>query len=134
MFFFAKKEIPTCPKDKMSRSIHQPLIFLSILRFIFSNFRFLFWKFDSRFSESYSAEYSLNKHQQQRAASMENAHTHTAEELFRFFGTGPDGLGEDQVEDLRDTYGYNGKNFRVLIANAKLWVFLHWSTLGLLHC
>lgn len=41
---------------------------------------------------------------------MENAHAKTAEELFQFFGTGPDGLSENQVEELRDKYGYNGLN------------------------
>ncbi|CAK5063186.1 unnamed protein product [Meloidogyne enterolobii] len=38
---------------------------------------------------------------------MENAHAKTSEELFQFFGTGPDGLSENQVEELRDKYGYN---------------------------
>jgi len=42
---------------------------------------------------------------------MENAHAKTSEELFQFFGTGPDGLSENQVEELRDKYGYNGLFF-----------------------
>jgi hypothetical protein len=39
---------------------------------------------------------------------MENAHAKTSEELSRFFGTGPEGLEEHQVEELRDKYGLNG--------------------------
>ncbi|KAL3124098.1 hypothetical protein niasHT_004687 [Heterodera trifolii] len=38
---------------------------------------------------------------------MENAHTKSEDELFRFFGTGPDGLTEEQADELRDKYGYN---------------------------
>jgi hypothetical protein len=39
---------------------------------------------------------------------MENAHAKTADEICRFFGTGPEGLTEEQVDELRDKYGYNG--------------------------
>lgn len=39
---------------------------------------------------------------------MENAHAKTPEELSWFFGTGPEGLEEYQVEELREKYGYNG--------------------------
>jgi hypothetical protein len=39
---------------------------------------------------------------------MENAHTKSPDELFRYFETGPDGLTEDQVEDLREKHGLNG--------------------------
>ena len=40
---------------------------------------------------------------------MENAHAKSADELLRFFGTGPDGLTEQQVTELREKYGPNGK-------------------------
>ncbi|CAD5213323.1 unnamed protein product [Bursaphelenchus okinawaensis] len=38
---------------------------------------------------------------------MEDAHAKSADEVLRFFGTGPDGLSEDQVERLRQKYGPN---------------------------
>jgi Ca2+ transporting ATPase len=38
---------------------------------------------------------------------MENAHTKSPEELYKFFGTGEDGLTEDQVTKLREKYGHN---------------------------
>jgi magnesium-transporting ATPase (P-type) len=42
---------------------------------------------------------------------MDDAHAKSADEVLRFFSTGPDGLSEDQVERLRSKYGYNGKIF-----------------------
>ncbi|KAH7699412.1 sarcoplasmic/endoplasmic reticulum calcium ATPase 1-like protein, partial [Aphelenchoides avenae] len=38
---------------------------------------------------------------------MEDAHAKSPEEALRFFGTGPDGLTEDQVVTLREKYGPN---------------------------
>uniref|UniRef100_A0A914I4E4 Calcium-transporting ATPase n=1 Tax=Globodera rostochiensis TaxID=31243 RepID=A0A914I4E4_GLORO len=38
---------------------------------------------------------------------IENAHAKSADELFRFYATGPDGLSEEQADALRDIYGYN---------------------------
>ncbi|KAI6188657.1 Calcium-transporting ATPase [Aphelenchoides besseyi] len=38
---------------------------------------------------------------------MNDAHTKSADEALRFFGTGADGLTEDQVERLRSKHGYN---------------------------
>lgn len=49
---------------------------------------------------------------------MENAHTKTSDELLRFFGTGPDGLTEEQVTQLRDKYGPNGKSYLRLSVNS----------------
>lgn len=40
---------------------------------------------------------------------MEDAHSKSADEVLRFFGTGADGLSDDQVERLREKYGANGK-------------------------
>ncbi|EFO86897.1 CRE-SCA-1 protein [Caenorhabditis remanei] len=38
---------------------------------------------------------------------MEDAHSKDAEEVCKFFGTGPEGLSEQQVETLRKKYGEN---------------------------
>uniref|UniRef100_A0A183CH04 P-type Ca(2+) transporter n=1 Tax=Globodera pallida TaxID=36090 RepID=A0A183CH04_GLOPA len=38
---------------------------------------------------------------------IENAHAKSADELFRFYATSPDGLSEEQADALRDIYGYN---------------------------
>ncbi|KAI6220093.1 Calcium-transporting ATPase [Aphelenchoides fujianensis] len=38
---------------------------------------------------------------------MEDAHAKSADEVLRFFGTGADGLTEDQVERLRSKHGFN---------------------------
>ncbi|CAJ0943320.1 unnamed protein product, partial [Mesorhabditis belari] len=38
---------------------------------------------------------------------MEGAHIKTGDEVCRFFDTGADGLTEDQVDKLREKYGYN---------------------------
>ncbi|CAI4231256.1 unnamed protein product [Auanema sp. JU1783] len=38
---------------------------------------------------------------------MEDAHSKSAQEVCRFFGTGDDGLSDDQVEKLREKYGAN---------------------------
>ena len=54
---------------------------------------------------------------------MENAHTQPPDELFRYFGTGPDGLTEAQVEELRDKYGWNG------------WLLIHkWTRFNFTFC
>jgi hypothetical protein len=39
---------------------------------------------------------------------MEDAHAKSATEVARFYGTGPDGLTEDQVQTLRAQHGLNG--------------------------
>ncbi len=39
---------------------------------------------------------------------MEDAHAKRADEVLRFFGTGPDGLTSEQVDRLREEHGYNG--------------------------
>lgn len=40
---------------------------------------------------------------------MDNAHAKSPDEILRHFGTSPDGLTEQQVDKLREQYGYNGK-------------------------
>ena len=58
----------------------------------------------------------------QNVCELENAHSKTANELCQYFGTGPDGLTEEQVDEQIARYGYNGNFIYMYLTKNKFTV------------